>query len=184
LLTDTSLALLFEFTKHLFDVSLDYRTLEVQRWQAACSIELYVDRTGVLSNERLVMEADMVTMVSDTSIATLRHQRDERARDTVRTAPLRLTRRGRVVATGVSALVIGVLSVTLATAAQATHDKPGPVGEYLARVAVLPGDSLWSVAEAHDPNEDTRLVIQQIQQLNSLSGDVVQPGEVLLVPRG
>jgi LysM repeat protein len=130
------------------------------------------------------MEADMVTMVSDASIATLPHQRDGRARNAVRTAPLRLTRRGRVVATGVSALVIGVLSVALATAAQATHDKPGPVGEYLARVTVLPGDSLWSVAEAHDPDEDTRLVIKQIQQLNLLPGDQVQPGEVLWVPRG
>jgi LysM repeat protein len=130
------------------------------------------------------MEADMVTMVSDAPIATLRHQHEGRARSAVRTAPLRLTRRGRVVATGVSALVIGVLSVTLATAAQATHDKPGSVDKYLTRVTVRPGDSLWSVAEARDPDEDTRIVIQQIQQLNSLSGDQVQPGEVVWVPRG
>jgi LysM repeat protein len=130
------------------------------------------------------MEADMVAMVGDGSIATLRHQRAGRPGRTVRTAPLRLTRRGRVVATGVSALVIGVLSVTLATTAQATHDKPGSVGKYLAKVTVQPGDSLWSVAEAYDPDADTRLVIQQIQQLNSLSGDQVRPGEMLWVPRG
>jgi LysM repeat protein len=129
------------------------------------------------------MEADMVAMVGDESIATLRHPREVRARSAVRTAPLRFTQRGRFVATGVSALMIGVLSVALATAAQATHDKPGSVNKNLARVTVLPGDSLWSVAEAHDPNADTRLVIQQIQQLNSLSGDEVQPGEVLWVPR-
>ena len=126
----------------------------------------------------------MVAMVSDGSIATLRHQREARAMSEVRTAPLRLTRRGRVVATGVSALVIGVLSVALATAAQATHAKPGSVDKYLARLTVRPGESLWTVAEARDPDADTRLVIQQIQQLNSLSGDVVQPGEVLWVPRG
>ena len=129
----------------------------------------------------------MVAMVSDGSIATLRHQRAGQAGRTVRTAPLRLTRRGRVVATGVSALVIGVLSVTLATAAQATHDKPGSMGyagKYLAKVTVRPGESLWSVAEAYDPGADTRLVIQQIQQLNSLSGDQVRSGEMLWVPRG
>ena len=126
----------------------------------------------------------MVAMVSDGSIATLPHQRAGQAGRTVRTAPLRLTRRGRVVATGVSALVIGVLSVTLATAAQATHDKPGSVGKYLAKVTVRPGESLWSVAEAYDPGADTRLVILQIQQLNSLSGDQVRSGEMLWVPRG
>jgi LysM repeat protein len=130
------------------------------------------------------MEADMVAMVGDGSIATLRHQREAAARSAVRTAPLRLTRRGRVAATGVSALVIGVLSVTLATAAQATHDKPGSVDKYLAKVTISAGESLWSVAEAYDPNADTRVVIQQIQQLNSLTGYQVRPGEVLWVPRG
>jgi LysM repeat protein len=130
------------------------------------------------------MEADMVAMVSDGSIATLRHQREAGAGRAVRMAPLRLTRRGRVVATGVSALAIGVLSVTLATAAQATHDKPGSVDKYLAKVTISAGESLWSVAEAYDPNADTRVVIQQILQLNSLTGYQVRPGEVLLVPRG
>jgi LysM domain-containing protein len=176
-----------EFTKHLFDVSLDCRAREVQRWQPACSIELYVDRTDVLSNERLVMEADMVAMVSDGSVATLRHHREARAESPVRTVPLRLTGRGRVVATGVSALVIGLLSVTLATAAQATHDKHGGAGKYdryPAKVTVAPGDSLWSVAEAYDPGADPRVVIERMRELNSLTGDQVRPGEVLWVPRG
>ena len=126
----------------------------------------------------------MVTMVSDGSVAALRYQREARGRNAVRTAPLRLTGRGRVVATGVSALVIGVLSVALATAAQATHEKPGSAGNRLAKVTVAPGDSLWSVAEAYDPGADTRLVIERIQLLNSLTGDQVRPGEVLWVPRG
>jgi LysM repeat protein len=130
------------------------------------------------------MEADMVAMVSGESAATRWHQREARARSAVRTAPLRLTSRGRVVATGVSALVVGVLSVTLATAAQATRDTPGSVRNYLAKVTVAPGDSLWSVAEARDPGADTRLVIERIRQLNSLTGDQLRPGEVLVVPRG
>ncbi len=48
---------------------------------------------------------------------------------------------------------------------------------------MLPGQTLWSLAETHDPNADTRLIIQQIQQLNSMSGDELAPGEVLWVPR-
>jgi LysM repeat protein len=89
-----------------------------------------------------------------------------------------------MVATGVSALLVGALSVGLATAAQATRAGSASPGRYVTKVTVLPGQSLWSLAEAYDPNADTRLVIQEMQQLNSLTGDQVQPGEVLWVPRG
>ena len=57
-------------------------------------------------------------------------------------------------------------------------------GRYAAKVEVRPGQSLWSLAEAYDPDADPRLVVQQIQQLNSMTGDQVQPGEVLWMPRG
>jgi hypothetical protein len=36
-------------------------------------------------------------------------------------------------------------------------------------VAVHPGRSLWSLAEAYDPNADTRLIVQEIRRLNSMS---------------
>jgi len=85
--------------------------------------------------------------------------------------------------TGASALAIGALSVMLATAAQATHDGPASPGRYVTRVEVLPGQSLWSLAEAYDPDADPRLTIQRIQQLNSMTGDQLQAGEVLWVPR-
>jgi LysM repeat protein len=51
------------------------------------------------------------------------------------------------------------------------------------KVVIRPGESLWSVAESQDPNADTRQVIQQILQLNSLRTDQVLPGQVLWVPR-
>lgn len=54
----------------------------------------------------------------------------------------------------------------------------------LTQLTVLPGQSLWAVAEAADPDADTRIVIQQIIELNALTGTVVQPGERLWVPRG
>jgi LysM repeat protein len=97
--------------------------------------------------------------------------------------PARLTRRGRIVVTGVSALLIGALSAGFATAAQATRTGSGSPGRYVTKVTVLSGQSLWSLGEAYDPDADTRLIIREIQQLNSMSGDQVQPGEVLWVPR-
>jgi len=101
--------------------------------------------------------------------------------------PARLTRRGRIVVTGVSALIIGLASVALATAAQATRGAGAggtSPGKYVARVMVRPGQSLWALAEGYDPDADTRLVIADIEQLNSLTTDQLQPGELLWVPRG
>jgi LysM repeat protein len=132
-------------------------------------------------------EVDMVTMATKDPIVTMNHGRVTGGERPIRTAaavpPARLTRRGRIVVTGVSALLIGALSAGLATAAQATRTGSGSPGRYVAKVTVLPGQSLWSLGEAYDPNADTRLIIQEIQQLNSMSGDQVQPGEVLWVPR-
>jgi len=129
----------------------------------------------------------MVTMATKGPIVTMNHGRRTGGERPIRTAvavpPARLTRRGRIVVTGVSALLIGALSVGLATAAQATRAGSGSPGRYITKVTVLPGQSLWSLGEAYDPNADTRLIIQEIQQLNSMSGDQVQPGEVPWVPR-
>lgn len=103
--------------------------------------------------------------------------------------PVRLTRRGRIVVTAAAALAIGAVSLAVGGAARATgHPAPlaghaGPGGG-VTRVEIRPGENLWSVAEAYDPDADTRVVIAEILQLNSLASDQVQPGQVLWVPRG
>jgi len=99
--------------------------------------------------------------------------------------PVRLTRRGRVVVTAAVALAIGALSMALAGAAEATSHSGTPAipGRGVTKVEIRAGESLWSVAEAYDPNADTRLVIAQILQMNSLNSDQVQPGQMLWVPR-
>ncbi len=101
-------------------------------------------------------------------------------------APLRLTRRGRVVVALAAALLVTMVSLLLAGVAQATNDGPSPraARENLVQVIVRPGQSLWSVAESADPDQDTRAVIQQIIDLNSLNGDTVFAGQQLWVPRG
>jgi nucleoid-associated protein YgaU len=104
--------------------------------------------------------------------------------------PVRLTRRGRLVVTGMAVLLVAAGSVALAGAAQAighsgTQARPGTAaaGAAITKVEVRPGQSLWTLAEAYDPNADTRQVIQEILQMNSLSTDQVQPGQVLWMPR-
>lgn len=48
---------------------------------------------------------------------------------------------------------------------------------------VLPGDTLWSIAERVNPQADPRGVVLQLRVLNALAGDhVLRPGDVLQVP--
>jgi LysM domain len=108
------------------------------------------------------------------------------ARGQAANPPLRLTRRGRIVVAVAVALVLAALSLVIAGAAQATNHPASAraAQQNLAQVTVHPGQSLWSVAESADPNADTRVVIQQIIELNSLAGNTVFAGQRLWVPRG
>jgi hypothetical protein len=108
------------------------------------------------------------------------------ARGQTAAMPLRLTRRGRVVVAVAAALLLAVLSLVIAASAQATnHPLPSRMAQqHLTQVTVRPGQSLWSVAENADPGADTRAVVQQIVELNGLTGDVVFAGQRLWVPRG
>jgi LysM domain len=102
-----------------------------------------------------------------------------------RAGSLRLTRRGRVVAAALAALLITGLSLVAAVSAEATSHPapPSAVRQSLVQVVVRPGQSLWSVAESADPAADTRLVVQRIIDLNGLTSDAIQPGQQLWVPR-
>jgi hypothetical protein len=100
--------------------------------------------------------------------------------------PLRLTRRGRIVVAVTAALLVTIISLLAAGVAQATNHASSPRGarQNLVQVVVRPGQTLWSVAESADPDQDTRVVVRQIVDLNSLSGPTVQAGQQLWVPRG
>ena len=111
--------------------------------------------------------------------------RPQPARGRPVTVPLRLTRRGRVVIAVAAALLVAALSLVIAASAQATnHPQSSRGAQHLIQVTVRPGQSLWSVAENADPGADTRAVIQQIVELNGLTGDVVTAGQRVWVPRG
>jgi LysM domain len=124
--------------------------------------------------------------VGSEQVARPRPARDRATRPETANPPLRLTRRGRVVVAVAAALVLAALSLVIAGAAQATNHPVSSRGaqQGLAQVTVHPGQSLWSVAESADPAADTRVVIQQIIELNGLTGNVVFAGQRLWVPRG
>src|SRR5437763_16323899 len=84
--------------------------------------------------------------------------------------PLRLTRRGRIVVAVTAALLVTIISLLAAGVAQATNHASSPRGarQNLVQVVVRPGQTLWSVAESADPDQDTRVVVRQIVDLNSM----------------
>jgi LysM domain len=122
---------------------------------------------------------------SSDQAARPRPARGQATRPETANPPLRLTRRGRVVVAVAAALVLAALSLVIASAAQATNHPVSPraAEQGLTQVTVHPGQSLWSVAESADPAADTRVVIQQIIELNGLTGNVVFAGQRLWIPR-
>ena len=95
-------------------------------------------------------------------------------------APVRLTRRGRLV---VLALLLGLLLSIVAFAmapATATNDRGRNV--VAERVTVLPGETLWAIAERVRPDADPRATIARIKEMNGLTSGAAQAGQVLLVP--
>ena len=105
-------------------------------------------------------------------------------------APVRLTRRGRIVVgvliTMVAAAMTALIWLAVAGRADAaSHVRPGaPAGHSMLRVVVRPGQTLWGIAAKADPYADPRAVIQEIVDDNALAGTSVQAGQVIWVPRG
>lgn len=110
-------------------------------------------------------------------------------RSSARPAPIRLTRRGRIVVGALIGLGVAALAalIWLAVAGQAQASgsaRPGRLSSgAVARVVVKPGQTLWGIAAQVDPGTDPRAVITEIVDMNSLSGTAISVGQVLWVPR-
>ncbi|SSC25057.1 LysM domain-containing protein [Klenkia terrae] len=98
-------------------------------------------------------------------------------------APLRLTRRGRLVLCGLG-VVTALGLAAFAVPALGGGDPAVPALELAGRssVVVYSGDTLWSIAEAVAPDTDPRVVVDAIQEANGLSGAGLVPGQVLVLP--
>ena len=94
---------------------------------------------------------------------------------------VRLTRRGRRL---VTALALGVAVALGSWIAQLVDGDDG--GLRLAggsSVVVEPGDTVWSIAgEVAGDDQDVRVVVDAIEELNDLEGSAVVPGQVLQLP--
>lgn len=101
------------------------------------------------------------------------------------TPPLKLTRRGRIVLIVIPAFLAALAllfawAALMAPARASGEHLEGPGGAVT--VTVQPGESLWTIAQARVPDQDPRVTISQIRELNDLAGSRVLPGEQLLVP--
>ncbi|MDY6055106.1 LysM peptidoglycan-binding domain-containing protein [Micrococcus sp.] len=99
----------------------------------------------------------------------------------------RLTRRGRLVLRGVP-LILSVCALTAAAVffagillspPAASADVPAAE---LQTITVMPGDSLWSIAQTVAPGQDPYVIVERLDQLNSLEGRAPEPGEELFLP--
>ncbi|MGN6330981.1 MAG: LysM peptidoglycan-binding domain-containing protein [Motilibacteraceae bacterium] len=94
--------------------------------------------------------------------------------------PLRLTRRGRLLAT-LTVAAIAVVAFVLAGLGPAGAGTPATAGQTRV-VTVAPGQTLWQIAGQIAPGRDPRDVVAQITALNHLRADQVAAGQELLVP--
>lgn len=91
--------------------------------------------------------------------------------------PLRLTRRGMVVA--VVATLIAGLAMLLVAHASASSPAAAPKVTAGSTIIVQPGDTLWSIASRVEPNRDPRRVVDQLRQLNHLTSVSLSAGQTL-----
>jgi len=87
------------------------------------------------------------------------------------TAPSRIL---VIISTFVVALVLLLASSVMAAG-------PEPM---TADYRVLPGDTLWTIAQEVEQDGDVRDVVAEIRSLNDLDSSLIIPGQILLVPVG
>lgn len=91
-----------------------------------------------------------------------------------------LTARGRAVLVAVLVLLLlAAFSLGRTVAEGSTSVQPGVQVE---ETTVMPGETLWAVAQRIAPGQDPRPVVDQIRRLNGLSSAELQAGQQLLLP--
>jgi LysM repeat protein len=93
---------------------------------------------------------------------------------------LRLTRRGRAVVLVVLFLAATLASVVLFTTASRADESSGPAPT----VVVQQGDTLWGIAARTMHRRDNQVAVAELRDLNKLPSYDIQPGDVLVLPRG
>ena len=97
-------------------------------------------------------------------------------------APVRLTRRGRLVVTLLFVVALTVLATVFGATSAATGEAGTPVPTRT--VVVQEGDTLWAIAGEVAAPGDVREMVHRIQELNALPGSGLTLGQELAVPLG
>ena len=98
-------------------------------------------------------------------------------------APARLTRRGRLLLTLLTlVLLVGTAVLATGSGSAVAGLLGGPDPAAIQQVRVRPGETLWAIAERTAPGVDPRDTVAQIMDLNALTTSAVQAGQVLLLP--
>ncbi len=91
--------------------------------------------------------------------------------------PLRLTRRGRIVVIVLVAALL-TIAVSLAKVASSASSNPRPAPVHV----VVPGETLWRIAQSEHPGGDLRVEVAKIMSFNHLSTATVVPGQAIRLP--
>lgn len=96
---------------------------------------------------------------------------------------LRLTARGRKVVLAVASvpLAVGIAFAALSGGSAMASGAQVATASF-ETVTVMPGDTLWSIAETVAPGADPREVIGDITRLNALRSGALQIGQELAIP--
>lgn len=101
---------------------------------------------------------------------------------------VRLTRRGRLARSAALLALVVLLAVSVGdvvgTGRALAADGPAAQPVSTQTVVVEQGDSLWLIAGRTAPTADPREVVTRIRELNGMRSNLIQPGQVLLVPSG
>jgi LysM domain len=101
-------------------------------------------------------------------------------------APLRLTNRGRAVLRGLVIVLMLLVMATsgLALARGARAADGGAPAVVVHTHVVLPGETLWGIAQQVAPHDDPRDTVARIVEFNSLTSTAVRAGQRLALPPG
>ncbi|WP_460797662.1 LysM peptidoglycan-binding domain-containing protein [Microbacterium sp. GXF0217] len=95
---------------------------------------------------------------------------------------LRLTARGRRVLLALAALPLAVGLAFAVLSGGSAYAGGEEVTASFETVTVMPGDTLWSIAEEIAPGVDPREVVDGLQKLNLLEGGTLMIGDELAIP--
>ena len=99
------------------------------------------------------------------------------------TTRLRLTARGRRALAVVAALpAVVALSIAVISGGGAIASSDSGAATSFATVTVMPGDTLWSIAEQVAPASDPRDVVDAIMRLNALPSAGLDAGQSIAIP--